>query len=118
MPVYEVTTFDVCASGFERLRSYEEFVLLASIDAETDSDDLLDQWLRDIESCMRDDNFDYAAAKQAVQSYYDSTVRPLFYRRSNPFNLEPGREDIGITEEEGYTAYLYVRVEGAHFPVY
>lgn len=37
MPAYEVTTFDVCASGFERLRSYEELIVTAHISPFTES---------------------------------------------------------------------------------
>lgn len=117
MTKYEVSTFDVCASGFERLRSYDEFILVASIEAETEAVDLVEQWKADLQSCMRDDDFDYEAAEQAIDDYYDAAVRPLFATRKNPFNLEPGRDDIGF-DDEGCNAFLYIHVEGAHFPVY
>ncbi len=118
MAKYEVSTFDVCASGFERLRSYSEFIVTASIDSETKGADLLEQWLSNVDACMRDDDFDYDAARTAIQTYYDSTVAPLFAHRVNPFNLEPGRDDIGYDDDEGCTAFLFINVEGAHFPVY
>ena len=114
--MYEVTTFDVCASGFERLRSYSEFIVAAHIDAETTGAELLETWLSEIDVCDRSDGFDYDAARAAIQDYYDSTVAPLFARRANPFNLEPGRDDIGF--DEGCLAFLYIHVDGAHFPVY
>lgn len=101
---YEITTFDVCVSGFERLRSQDEFILLASVDGETDSGDLLNEWLADIQSCDREDDFDYEAAREAVRAYYQANVHPLFDRKSNPFDLEP-RTDDG----EGCNAYLFVR---------
>ena len=60
-----------------------------------------------------------AAARKAVNSYYESNVQPLFARRSNPFGLEPRsvEEDEGL-DQDGCNAFLYVRVKGAHFPVY
>lgn len=116
MPAYEVTTFDVCAQGFERLRSYEEFILCASIDADTDSADLLEQWDGDLQSCDHPNGFDYDAAREAVRAFYESNVRPLFDRKSNPFSLEPTRDDV-LPYDQGCTAFLYVRVTGAQFPV-
>lgn len=110
---YEVSTFDVCVSGFERLRSQDEFILLASIDAETDGDSLLEQWLSDIQSCDRFDGFDYRAAETAVREYWNANVRPLFAARRNPFNLDAMRSDIGLDEgDEGCTAFLFVRHDG------
>ena len=41
---YEVTTFDVCVQGYERLLSYSEFILVAYIDADTKAPDLSEQW--------------------------------------------------------------------------
>ena len=119
MPKYEVTTFDVCASGFERLRSYEEFILLALIDAETSAEDLLEQWVSDIQSCERGDDFDFDAARKAVEAYHAENIAPLFAKRDNPFDLDARDvEDEESFDQESATAYLYVRVEGAHFPVY
>lgn len=107
---YEVTTFDVCASGFERLRSQDEFILLASIDAATDGDSLLEQWLSDIQSCERFDGFDYDAARAAVNEYWNANVRPLFAARQNPFNLDEGRSDIGMDDgDECCNAFLFIR---------
>jgi hypothetical protein len=109
---YEVTTLDVCVYGMERLRNRNEFILTARIDAETDSGDLLEEWLRDIQACDRPDGFDYDAVREAVTNYYESTVRPLFRRRSNPFNLESGRTDIGLDEfdsDTSCTAFLFIR---------
>ena len=112
---YQVTTFDVCGAGFERLRTYEEFIVIACIDAETDSDDLLEQWQSDLQSCMRPDGFDYAAASEAIRSYHESNIQPLFARESNPFSLEPRSND---DSEEGCNAYLFIRVDGARFEVW
>src|ERR1700733_1244934 len=117
MPAYEGTTFDVCVQGFERLRSHEEFILITAIDSDSDSADLLEQWLADVDSCERPADFHYDAAPQAGRAYYESSVRPLFDHKSNPFSLEPTRDDIP-PYDQGCTAFLYVRVAGAHFPVY
>ena len=119
MTKYTVSTFDVCASGFERLRSYSEFILLASIDAETSAADLLEQWISDIQSCARPDDFDFDAARKAVETYHAENIAPLFAKRDNPFDLDARDvEDAESFDQESATAYLYVNVEGAHFPVY
>lgn len=116
---YKVTTFDVCVSGSERLRTYEEFILAASIDAETDSADLLEQWISEIDACGRPDDFDFDAAHEAVSSYYEEKIKPLFARKSNPFSLDPRSvEENESFEGDGCYAFLYVQVQGANFPVY
>lgn len=112
MSAYEVTTFDVCVQGFERLRSNDEFILLAAIDADTNSADLMEQWDGDLQSCDRPADFDYDAAREAMRAYYESSIRPLFDRKSNPFSLEPRSVDdaTSFDQDDGCTAFLYVRV--------
>ena len=39
-------------------------------------------------------------ATLVVRSYVDRVVKPLFAKRSNPFNLEPGREDDGLQTKQ------------------
>ena len=68
-PRYEVTTFDVCAAGMERLRNQDEFILVSYIFADTDSADLLADWKADVQCCDRGDTFDYAAIDTLLDSY-------------------------------------------------
>lgn len=115
---YQVTTFDVCSAGFERLRTYEEFIVVACIDAETGSTELLlEQWNADLQSCERPDGFDFEAAREAIQSYAATNIQPLFNARSNPFNIEASEHD-GYGDENPCNAYLFIRVDGARFEVW
>jgi hypothetical protein len=114
---YSVTAFDVCAQGFERLRSYEEFIVVAAIDDDSNPADLLEQWEADLQSCDRPENFDFDAAREAIRSYYESNIRPLFDRKTNPFDLEPARDDI-LPYDQGCNAYLFIRVDNARFEVW
>jgi hypothetical protein len=98
MSAYEVSSFDVCAEGNERLRSYSEFILVAYVGARQSVKGIRQQWLDDIQACVRPDGFDYDAARKCVE-----TVK-----------LTP-RDFKGAA---GCSAYLYIRVPGAHFPVY
>lgn len=108
---YEVTTLNVCAQGFERLRSESEFILCAYVWAEDDADSYLSQWLDDIQSCMRPEGFDYDAAEKTVRDYWRDNVKPLWTPRgrmdgSNPFALESKPEDDD--NAESCVAFLYV----------
>lgn len=106
---YTIETFDVCAPGFERMRNRNEFILAATINCDTEASSLLSEWLDDIQSCDRFDNFDYDEAKRVVTDYYSSVVAPLFAKRKNPFNLDADRTDIGMEfESESICAYLFI----------
>ena len=118
--IYEVSSYDVCVSGFERLRSYSEFMLLTQINAESSAADLLQGLLSDIQSCMRPNDFDYAEADRVVCDYFDANIRPLF-SKANPFGLDPVDEnDSDYCDDSAVSLILYVRDvrDGAHYPVY
>ena len=103
-PVYTVNSFDVCAPGMERLRNRSEFLLVASIVPGTSAASLRQQWLDDIQACVRGDWFDYDAARQAVESAMRYYVRPAFRRkRWNPFGVPSVRDG-----EESCMAYLFI----------
>lgn len=85
---YSVSTFDVCVSGFERMRNQDEFILLASIGPETTAAELRAQWEADLQACGRPDDFDFDAARGAIAEYCAASIEPLFARRANPFDLE------------------------------
>ena len=97
-PKYEVSTVDICAEGNERLRSYSEFILVAHVGARQSVKGIKEQWRDDIQACMRPDGFDFDAARKCVD---DAKLSPRDLHGAN-----------------GCTAYLYIRVEGAHFPVF
>jgi hypothetical protein len=69
---YTVTTFDDSAEGMERLRDQSEFILLAYPSKDSTPDDILQQFVDDIQTCDRFDGFDYDAAREAVIAWYDS----------------------------------------------
>jgi hypothetical protein len=98
---YTVNGFDVCTPGFEELRLQSEFLLVASIDSETTAEQLLEDFLSDIQVCERPDNFDYQAVRTCVSEYFESVLNNRF-AKPNPFHLEPGSEDNGCN------AYLYI----------
>lgn len=114
--IYEVLSYDVCVSGFERLRSYSEFMLVTSVDAASSPESLLDGLLSDIQACARPDDFDYDAANALVRDFVASELRPLF-AKSNPFKLEDRKED---DDSEGCSLFVYIQDnrDGAHYPVY
>ena len=104
MSRYEVTTFDVCTAGFERLRSTSEFILVASVTPDTTRDDLVSQWMDDLQACDRGDNFDYDAARDCVRDFAPqiNTASVLRYVEA------PADEDA-----EGCNAYLFIRDNAA-----
>lgn len=112
---YEITTFDVCASGMERLRNKDEFILVAHIEPTSTPVDLEDQWLADIQACERSDDFDYGAADALVRAHVAERLRPLWdlSKDGNPFALD-SVEDIGMQEDadSACVALLYIRDNG------
>jgi hypothetical protein len=115
---YQVTTFDLCVQGFERLRSTSEFILCAYPSKGDKPADVERQWLDDIQSCSRPDWFDYDAARKAVTDWV----------AAGPDDIECAlaacdwpTDDEGETEpfeEYPLCAFLYIEVEGAHMGVF
>lgn len=106
---YEVTGFDDSASGYERLRDRDEFILIASANGETDVSDLASQWRDDLQSCARPDGFDFAAARAAVDSYVADNAAALartLAALETPARDEEG--DVYMDDEEAATLRLYV----------
>lgn len=66
---YAVNSMDDSADGMERLRSQSEFILLAYPKVGETVETLRDEWIADLDSCMRPDGFDFAAAEQAIRDY-------------------------------------------------
>ena len=96
---YEVTTFDVCMPGFERLRNRDEFILVASVWYGMSKYDLLDQFNSGIQGCARPDDFDYDVVRKLVAE----TV-------ANASMVDVLLRYIDIEQEmEGCNAYLCIR---------
>lgn len=101
---YVPTSFDVCNPGMERLRNQSEFLLVAYIHPSSTAKEIAANWNHDLQSCMREDDFDYDAARAAIDQAMRDWVRPAFRRkRWNPFGVY--RPDDG---ESGCAAFLYI----------
>jgi hypothetical protein len=106
MTAYTVNNYDVCAAGYERLRSNSEFILHAYVDANSGIEDIRSQLLSDIQCCDRFDGFDYDAARQCVNTLCDE-LAPSF-ATANPFSLEPVASDVD--DDSGVCGfYVYVQ---------
>ena len=103
---YEVTTFDVCMPGFERLRNRDEFILVASVWYGMSKLVLLEQFNSDIQVCARPDDFDYAAIRKLVTEIIVASASSV------PRYIDPPKvddADVDDIEHEGCKAYLYIR---------
>jgi hypothetical protein len=103
---YRVTTFDVCAPGFERLRSESEFILCAYPNGRSGWRTLRDEWLADLRGADRGEGFDFAAARREV-CRYAAELRREWAGKRNPMRIQPAPR--GDDSGESITAYLYVR---------
>lgn len=81
-PRYRVSSWDCCVSGFERLRTQREFILVAYPDNRAGWRVIMGELQRDIESCDRGDSFDYAAAHECVKAWARNEFRPLMRGRT------------------------------------
>lgn len=74
---YEVNSVDLCASGYERLRSQSEIILTAYPTLSTSVPDLRDELIADLNSCARPDNFDYDYAREVIWQYFSEEYRAI-----------------------------------------
>jgi hypothetical protein len=81
---YQVNRFDVCSEGSENLRNRDEFLIVADVFIGVTSKDLLDMLFYDVQCCEREEDFDYAACKAAIQDWFDVQIQP---RLANSFGL-------------------------------
>lgn len=104
---YAATTFESCGgSGFERLRSESEFILVAYPHAEATVESIRDEWQRDIESCMRPDDFDYESARMAVERFCEDNGLRIEAELA-PYRDAPAEAELA--EGESNSFLLYVR---------
>ena len=107
---YEVTTFDVCMPGFERLRNRDEFILVASVWYGMSKDDLLEQFNSDIQACERPDDFDSDAIRKLVtETVANVRMVDVLYHLDSPKVVDDADVDDIEQEMEGCKAYLYIR---------
>ena len=110
---YEVTTFDVCRPGFERLRNRDEFILVASVWYGMSKLVLLEQFNYDIQACERPDDFDYDAIRKLVTETMANVRMVDVLRYIDPPKVvdDADVDDIDDIEQEmeGCKAYLYIR---------
>jgi hypothetical protein len=106
MSRYSVTTLDLCVQGFERLRSNREFILTAYPGQYSLPEEIVESLREDIQSCMRPDDFDFDAAREAVDSYFDEGTRALLAREL--LGIDWPEEEPEISDFP-LTLFLYVR---------
>jgi hypothetical protein len=93
---YQVNSHDVCVQGFERLRTNDEFILVAYIAPGVTFKALEDALFTEIQVYARPDSFDYVACKKALGEWLESAIEPLYANGNiNPFGLEDVEEDDG-----------------------
>ena len=88
-----VNRWDLCVPGMELFRCRDEFIISACVNSSTTAEDLLEWLFLDIDSCEREADFDYAAARKAVHEwvchsddspYLMKAIQSLDYDGSNP----------------------------------
>lgn len=100
---YEVTTIDICVQGYERLRSEDEFILVAYPSSRRDGAATLErEWIRDIDVCERGPNFHYKEARRAVRRAVKANAGAI---RRQLQSCEFPKDWDG----EGVMAFLYLR---------
>lgn len=88
MTAYRINTLDVCSSGFERLRSNSEFLIVAEVVHGVTQKDLLAMLLADVQCCDRPDGFDYHSCNNAIIDCIETSVAPFYAKNSlNPFDV-------------------------------
>lgn len=104
---YEVTTVDLTVQGFERLRSPSEFILNAYPSKSDDPAAIVQTLKDDIQSCARPDDFDYDAARSALDEWFDDSG--IAHLRSQLNAMEEPDEDEGDDEGNPVVLFVYVR---------
>jgi len=108
MPTYRVTTCDICAQGYERLRNMDEF-MLTTIVVNTDSkEDILCALTDDFLGVARRDGFDYAKAKKTYTNYIEENWTDI-KRRLKSLD-DPEVDKYGDISDD-YSIYLFLYVE-------
>ena len=110
---YAITGMDSAADGMERLRNWNEFILLAYPAGDSTVSDLREQWQADLDSCFREDGFDYEAAREAIAAYCVECAGDLERELSAVALYESGCNASGLPagewdDAESFAFRLYV----------
>ena len=108
MAKYTVTSFDNSVSGMERLRNQSEFILLAYPWEDSVPVDIRRQWVDDIQSCDRFDGFDYEAAREAVNEWYNESGEDIVAHAIAYLNSQVESWDDVEFSDESPVFRLYV----------
>jgi hypothetical protein len=103
---YSVNSLETCADGFERLRSWREFILCAYVSPSKDTtpEELCEQWESDLGAIMRESSFDYGRATAAIRAYVTDNRRRL----DSELRAVPMCEEEEAEEAESVCFRLYV----------
>ena len=103
---YTVNSYDVCVSGFERLRNRDEFMITVPVSRYTTRDELRSDMKHDIQTYTQPEWFDYGACNAAIDAFCDGFT-------DKPFaDLEDAEDG-----EEGCNLYAYLQAP-CEVPVY
>ena len=97
---YIVTGMDSAADGMERLRNWNECILLAYPAGDSTVSDLREQWQADLDACEREDGFDYEAAREAIATYCGECAGDLERELSAVALYESGCNASGLPADE------------------
>lgn len=108
---YEVTTFDVCVQGFERLRTNEEFILAVPVTNADDVDTIVINLCEDVEACDRPDHddgepFHYQEAKNAARRYITTNWVDIERRIKGLDDID---DEADNSDWPGCYAFLYMK---------
>ena len=98
---YSVTGLDCSAEGMERLRDWNERILIAYPDGGSSPADLAEQWIRDMDSSDQGDGFDYEQAEHAIRQYCEEATESgyLQHKLGEATEVVTGEDSDGETIE-------------------
>lgn len=103
---YTVNSWDVCVSGFERLRNRDEFMITVPVSRYTTIDELRSDMKHDIQRYVQPKWFDYDACHAAIDAFCGELPADIFA------DLEENEEG-----EEGCYLFAYLQAP-CEVPVY
>jgi hypothetical protein len=106
---YSVSGVDDAAEGMERLRDQSEFILVAYASGGESPAEIGEQWLRDVDSCGREDGFDYDAAEHAIRQYISDATESGYLDSLIGRARDVAGSDESADEMESTPLRLYVR---------
>lgn len=114
MARYHVTSLDCSAEGMERMRSQSEFIAIAYAGSDSTPEDIFAALREDVDSCEREDGFDYDAARKAIQTWGQNGGLSLITWELNQAIKAAARGDLNwndasAAEFDSVAFRLYVR---------